>query len=78
MYKNLIKNNFSKVKIECDKRLLEIFNRSFNKNIFYPFRQYSSSNKTLQEFDNILYAGSLTKYFRNKESDFDIKPFIKT
>jgi tetratricopeptide (TPR) repeat protein/ADP-heptose:LPS heptosyltransferase len=78
MYNDLIKNNFSNVKIECDKRLLEIFNRSFNKNIFYPFGHYSSSNKTLQEFDNILYAGSLTKYFRNEESDFDIEPYIKT
>ena len=78
IYNDLIKNNFSKVKIECDKRLLKIFNRSFNKDIFYPFGHYSSSNKTLQEFDNILYAGSLTKYFRNKESDFDIKPYIKT
>ena len=78
IYNDLIKNNFSKIKIECDKRLLKIFNRSFNKNIFYPFGHYSSSNKSLQEFDNILYAGSLTKYFRNEESDFDIKPFIKT
>ena len=78
IYNDLIKNNFSKIKIECDKRLLEIFNRSFNKKIFYPFGHYSSSNKTLQEFDNILYAGSLTKYFRNEESDFDIEPYIKT
>ncbi|MDC0060676.1 hypothetical protein OAJ19_03045, partial [Pelagibacteraceae bacterium] len=78
IYNDLIKNNFSNVKIECDNRLLKIFNRSFNKNIFYPFGHYSSSNKTLQEFDNILYAGSLTKYFRNKESDFEIKPYIKT
>ena len=29
MYRDLIKNNFSNVKIECDKRLLEIFKRSF-------------------------------------------------
>ena len=78
IYNDLIKNNFSEIKIECDKRLLEIFNRSFNKNIFYPFGHYSSSNKALQKFDNILYAGSLTKYFRNEESDFDIKPYIKT
>ncbi|MDB2349317.1 hypothetical protein N9W05_02970 [Alphaproteobacteria bacterium] len=68
----------SKVKIECDKRLLEIFNRSFNKDIFYPFGHYSSSNKALQEFDNILYAGSLTRYFRNEENAFSIKPYIKT
>ena len=78
IYNDLIKNNVSKVKIECDKRLLEIFNRSFNKDIFYPFGHYSSSNKTLQEFDNILYAGSLTRYFRNEENDFNIKPYIKT
>ena len=78
MYGNLIKNNFSKIKIECDERLIEIFNRSFNKNIFFPFGHFSSSNKTLHEFDNILYAGSLTKYFRNKESDFNIKPYLKT
>ena len=78
MYGDLIKNNFSKIKIECDKRLIEIFNRSFNKKIFIPFGHYSSSNKTLQEFDNVLYAGSLTKYFRNEESNFNIKPYIKT
>jgi tetratricopeptide (TPR) repeat protein len=78
IYNDLLKNNFSKVKIECDERLLEIFNRSFNKNIFYPFGHYSSSNKTLKEFDNILYAGSLTKYFRNVENNFNIKPYIKT
>ena len=78
IYNDLIKNNVCKIKIECDKRLLEIFNRSFNKDIFYSFGHYSSSNKTLQEFDNILYAGSLTRYFRNEENDFNIKPYIKT
>ncbi|MDC0342854.1 hypothetical protein OAN10_01265 [Alphaproteobacteria bacterium] len=78
MYRDLIKNNFSNVKIECDKRLLEIFNRSFNKNIFYPFGYYSKSNKSLQTFDKILYAGSLTKYFRNEKNDFNIKPYLKT
>jgi hypothetical protein len=78
MYNDLLKNSLSKIKIECDERLIEIFNRSFNKNIFYPFGHYSSSNKTLQEFDNILYAGSLTKYFRTEENNFNIKPYIKT
>ena len=78
MYGDLIKNKFSNIKIECDKRLIEIFSRSFNKNIFFPFGHYSSSDKNLQEFDNILYAGSLAKYFRNKENDFYIKPYIKT
>jgi tetratricopeptide (TPR) repeat protein/ADP-heptose:LPS heptosyltransferase len=78
MYNDLLKNNFSKIQIECDKRLLEIFKRSFNKNIFVPFGHYSSSAKDIQAFDNIIYAGSLTKYFRKKESDFNHKPYIKS
>ena len=78
MYNDLIKNNFSKIKIECDKRLLEIFKRSFDRNIFVPFGHYSSSTKRIQEFDNIIYAGSLTKYFRKTESDFNNKRYIKS
>ncbi|MDC0453437.1 hypothetical protein OAL95_01630 [Alphaproteobacteria bacterium] len=78
MYNDLVKNNFSKVQIECDKRLLKIFNRSFEKDIFYPFGHYSSSIQNIKKFDNILYAGSLTKYFRNKEQNFNIKPYLKT
>ena len=78
MYNDLLKNNFSKIQIECDKRLLEIFKRSFNKNIFVPFGHYSSSAKDIQDFDNVIYAGSLTKYFRKTESDFNNKPYIKS
>ena len=78
MYNDIIKNNFSKIQIECDKRLLEIFKRSFNKNIFVPFGHYSSSAKDIQEFDNVIYAGSLTKYFRKSETDFNYKPYIKS
>ena len=78
MYKDLIINNYSNVKIECDKRLLEIFKRSFDKNIFVPFGHYSSSLKHVQIFDNILYAGSLTKYFRKTKKDFQQKPYIKS
>ena len=78
MYNDLFQNNFSKIQIECDKRLLEIFKRSFNKNIFVPFGHFSSSTKHIREFDNIIYAGSLTKYFRKTESDFNNKPYIKS
>ncbi|MDC0625116.1 hypothetical protein OAP76_05565 [Alphaproteobacteria bacterium] len=78
MYNDLIRNNFSNIKIECDKRLLEIFKRSFNKNIFVPFGHYSSSAKDIQDFDNVIYAGSLTKYFRKTESDFNNKPYIRS
>ncbi len=78
MYNDLLKNNFSKIQIECDERLLEIFKRSFNKNIFVPFGHYSSSAIDIQKFDNVMYAGSLTKYFRKIESDFNHKPYIKS
>jgi len=78
MYNDVLKNNFSKIQIECDKRLLEIFKRSFNKKIFVPFGHYSASAKHIQEFDNVIYAGSLTKYFRKTESDFNHKPYIKS
>jgi len=78
MYNDVLKNNFSKIQIECDARLLEIFKRSFNKKIFVPFGHYSASAKHIQEFDNVIYAGSLTKYFRKTESDFNNKPYIKS
>ena len=78
MYNDILENNFSKIQIECDKRLLEIFKRSFNKNIFVPFGHFSSSAKNIQDFDNVIYAGSLTKYFRKTESDFNKNPYIKS
>ena len=78
MYNDLIKNNFSNLKIECDERLLKIFKRSFNSNIFFPYGHYSASKKSVEQFDDILYAGSLTKHFRTNEKDFTTKPYIKT
>ena len=78
MYNDLLKNNFGRLRIECDERLLKIFKRSFNKDIFVPFGHYSSSAKHIQEFDNIIYAGSLTKYFRKKEGSFNNRPYIKS
>jgi tetratricopeptide (TPR) repeat protein len=78
MYNDLIKNNFSNLKIECDERLLKIFKRSFDSDIFFPFGHYSASKKSVEQFDNILYAGNLTKHFRKNEKDFTTKPYIKT
>ena len=77
IYNDLL-NKFSNVKIECDKRLVEIFNRSFKKNIFFQFGHFSSSKNTIKNFDNVIYAGSLTKYFRKNEVDFKKKPFLIT
>ena len=78
MYNDLIKNNSSNLKIECDERLLKIFKRSFDNDIFFPYGHYSASKKSVKQFDNILYAGSLTKHFRKNEKDFTTKPYIET
>ena len=77
IYNDLL-NNYTNVKIECDHRLLEIFSRSFKNNIFFPFGHFSSSKKRIESFENVFYAGSLTKYFRKNESDFKIKPYLKS
>ena len=78
MYNDLIKNNSSNLKIECDERLLKIFKRSFDNDIFFPYGHYSASKKSVKQFDNILYAGNLTKHFRANEKDFTTKPYIET
>ena len=77
IYNDLL-NKHSNVKIECDKRLIKVFNRSFKNNIFFPFGHFSSSENKMENFDNILYAGTLTKYFRKNEEDFNINPYLKT
>ena len=78
MYTDLIEKNYSNIYIECDVRLLQIFKRSFKKNIFYPFGHFSSSKNRIQEFENVIYSGSLTKVFRKNEKDFKIKPYLKS
>ena len=64
--------------IECDKRFLNLFKRSFknNKNNFVQSGTISNYSKKLKKFDNCLYSGSLGKYFRNNISDFSTKPYL--
>ncbi|MDB4860158.1 hypothetical protein OAI01_01205 [Alphaproteobacteria bacterium] len=78
MYINLIQNDYFNIKIECDERLLKIFKRSFNNNIFFPYGHYSSNIKNIKQFDNIIYAGSLTKHFRKNEKDFYKGAYLKS
>ena len=58
-------SKFKNVKIESDKRLVSIFNRSFEKNICR--RWYYSKNIANYSFDKIVYAGSLIKLFRKQK-----------
>ena len=74
MYKELISLN-NNIKIETDKRLISIFERSFENNVFVPDGYYSKSKEELKKFDSIIYAGSLCGYFRKKQSNFIKKPY---
>ena len=77
MYPDLLKQ-YPNCKIETENRLLSIFKRSFgNEKNFVSFLKFSNSKTEIKKFDKILYAGSLGKLFRNKISDFPIKPFLK-
>ena len=69
-------NKYPNVKIETDPRLIKIFERSFKKNIFYSFKFFSDNLNSIKLFDKIIYAGSLTKYFRKNEKDFNGSSYL--
>ena len=76
MYPDLI-HKFENLKIETESRLISLFTRSFKKeNTFIPYKTYSQSKKELEQFDTILYAGSLGLLFRNDISDFPKSNFL--
>ena len=68
VYQDII-DNFKNIKIETDKRLLSVFNRSFQSDIFVEDGYYSKS-PNISEFDNVIYAGSMIQLFRKRKTDF--------
>ncbi len=68
IYKDMI-NNFKNIKIEADKRLVSVFSRSFQNDIFVEDGYYSNNSK-ISEFDNVIYAGSMMQFFRKRKTDF--------
>ena len=68
-------SKFKNVKIESDKRLVSIFNRSFEKKIFVENGFYSK-NITNYNFDKIVFAGSLIKLFRKSKKDFNYESYL--
>ena len=74
IYPNII-NRFANVKIEADKRLVSIFNRSFRNNIFVEDGYYSN-NSRVSDFNKIIYAGSLIKFFRKNKNDFNYDYYL--
>ena len=75
MYKELISLN-NNISIESDKRLINIFERSFKCNLFVPDGYHSKNKEMLKKFDSIIFAGSLCSYFRNNKSNFLNKPYL--
>jgi len=75
MYKELLSLN-NNIKIETDKRLISIFERSFDSNIFFPDGYYSKNKEKLKSFDSLIFAGSLCNYFRKNKSNFLKKSYL--
>ena len=74
IYPDII-NKFVNVKIEADKRLVSIFNRSFGKKMFVEDGYYSK-DPSVSGFDKITYAGSLIKFFRKNKNDFNYEYYL--
>jgi len=79
MYPDLL-DKFDNLKIECDERLLKIYQNSFDKkyvNKFIKLGNISNSLEKLKDIDYTIYAGSLGKFFRNDLKSFPLKPYFK-
>jgi len=79
MYYDLL-NEFSDLVIECDERLIPLFQNSFqsHKDKFVKLGTHSLDTNKINNFDYIIYAGSLGKYFRNDLNSFSQNPYIKS
>ena len=79
MYCDLL-NEFSNLIIECDERLIPLFKNSFesHKDKFVKLGTHSLDTKKINDFDYVIYAGSLGKYFRNNLNSFSQNPYIKS
>ena len=78
MYNDLL-NKFSDLVIECDERLIPLFKNSFEsqKDKFVKLGTHSLDTKKINNFDYIIYAGSLGRYFRNDLNSFSQNSYIK-
>jgi len=79
MYCDLL-NEFKNLIIECDERLIPLFKNSFksHQNKFVKLGTYSLDTKKINDFDHIIYAGSLGKYFRNDLKSFSQNSYLKS
>ncbi|MDC2975981.1 tetratricopeptide repeat protein [bacterium] len=79
MYGDLL-NNIDNLVIECDPRLLNLYKRSFPKYIkkFVSLGTITNDDDKFKEIKNVIYAGSLGKYYRKNIRDFKNNSYLKT
>ena len=75
MYKELIKLNPNS-RIIVNKRLKNIFKRSFNFSNFINHQDFNKISYYVKKNYYFIYAGSLGKFFRKQLSDFNGEPFL--
>lgn len=62
---------FPHVKIESEKRLLDLFKKSYeNESAFIPYLSISESKEKLKKIEFVIMAGTLGRLFRNSLEDF--------
>jgi len=78
MYGDLL-NNIDNLVIECDPRLLNFYKRSFPKYIekFVSLGTITNDDDKFKEIKNVIYAGSLGKYYRKNIRDFKNNSYLK-
>ncbi len=78
MYGDLLQDIDNTV-IECDPRLLNLFKRSFPKysEKFVGLGTITNDDQKFKKIDNIIYAGSLGRYYRKSIKDFKNYSFLK-
>ncbi|PPR46029.1 MAG: hypothetical protein CFH18_00483 [Alphaproteobacteria bacterium MarineAlpha5_Bin8] len=79
MYADVLQE-FPNAIFESDERLIKLFDYSLNKNNkdkFFPFGTFTSEIKKLNNFDTVIYAGSLGRFFRKNISCFPKENFLK-
>ncbi len=72
-------NDIDNTVIECDARLLNLYKRSFPKysEKFVSLGTITNDDQKFKKIDNIIYAGSLGRYYRKNIKDFKNNSFLK-
>ncbi|MDC3156552.1 tetratricopeptide repeat protein [Pelagibacteraceae bacterium] len=72
-------NDIHNTVIECDNRLLNLYKRSFPEysEKFVSIGSITSDDQKLKKIDNVIYAGSLGRYYRKNIKDFKNNSFLK-